>query len=227
MNRRFWLIIAALFALAWPLLFLIGCQAQPVSLASYADGARARYAELVERSEADPSGNPADEASSLGPAAFEWGPDVVSDVAQTPHSGASLSDQGREFSVVSCACLSGGDCLCEANGCACLCGPKPSHQVFREYGSPCVLVFGARWCTNCTWSDINIVPDLVRRGWNVQHIDVEDEAWKREACQVEGLPAFICVRRGVECGRYEGIDRSQLFAMLRHALELRFPEDDE
>jgi hypothetical protein len=202
--RRAWNILVVLGLTLWPLLLLIGCRADPPSSApASAAAARERFAGLVAEAEA---------GSGHGDRPVTPGPDVE---ATSPEQAMGSP----------CSCVTGGECLCEANGCACVCGPKPGHEVFREFQSPCVLVFGARWCDPCRWADIHIVPELQRKGWTVEHIDADSDHWMHEACAVEGLPLFICVRRGVECGRYQGTDRGQLFAMLRHALALRFPED--
>jgi len=56
-------------------------------------------------------------------------------------------------------------------------------------------------------------------------IDERTDAAAFETCGVDAKPTFVCVRRGVECGRSVGADWSTLCAMLRRANERQFTND--
>jgi hypothetical protein len=68
----------------------------------------------------------------------------------------------------------------------------------------------------------DFAPLLMARGWRVYVLDERTEAAAFAACGIESKPTFLCVRRGVECGRCIGADWSALCAMLRRANERRF-----
>lgn len=88
-----------------------------------------------------------------------------------------------------------------------------------------MLVFTGPNCGPCVRAVREFVPRLQRRGWRVHVIDERTDAAAFETCGVDAKPTFVCVRRGVECGRSVGADWSTLCAMLRRANERQFTND--
>jgi hypothetical protein len=107
-------------------------------------------------------------------------------------------------------------------------GSNPDSQLasfdaqFTVYQSPCVLVFVGPNCGPCVTAVRDFVPRLKRRGWRVYIVDELTGAATFKTCGVDAKPTFVCVRRGVECGRSIGADWSSLCEMLRKANERRF-----
>lgn len=94
--------------------------------------------------------------------------------------------------------------------------------VLMRYESPCVLLFSGPNCGPCVTAVREFVPRLQQRGWRVHVIDEVADPQAFAECGVDAKPTFVCVRRGVECGRSIGADWSALCAMLRRANERRF-----
>jgi hypothetical protein len=87
-----------------------------------------------------------------------------------------------------------------------------------------VLVFTGPNCGPCVTAVRDFVPRLQARGWRVYLLDERTEATVFASCGIEAKPTFVCIRRGIECGRSIGADWSSLCAMLRAANMQRFEE---
>lgn len=99
-----------------------------------------------------------------------------------------------------------------------------SLDIQSRHESPCVLVFVGPHCAPCVTAVRDFVPRLRARGWRVYVLDERTEQPVFAACGVEAKPTFVCLRRGVECGRSIGADWNALCAMLRVANERRFSD---
>lgn len=128
-----------------------------------------------------------------------------------------------DVELLVCNCTNGGPCECEAAGHACVCGPKPAHQVFRRFEPQTLLLFTEPGCAPCVPAKA-YVKTLQAAGWPVHVIDCKDDPEAAAACEIDRVPTWVCVRGGVECGRHIGKDRAELRAMLKRANRLKFPE---
>lgn len=99
-----------------------------------------------------------------------------------------------------------------------------SLDTLSRYESPCVLVFVGPHCAPCVTAVRDFVPRLTARGWRVYVLDERTEQPVFAACGVDAKPTFVCLRRGVECGRSIGADWNALCAMLRVANERWFSD---
>lgn len=97
-------------------------------------------------------------------------------------------------------------------------------QVLARYESPCVLVFSGPNCGPCVTAVREFVPRLQQRGWRVHVIDEAADPGAFADCEIDAKPTFVCVRRGVECGRTVGADWRALCAMLRRANAREFSD---
>lgn len=123
-----------------------------------------------------------------------------------------------------CPCLNGGVCQCESSGFICRCGPRPSHVVFSNFDSPCVLKFTASWCGPCQGNKATVDPWLRDSGWTLHEVDVDGVPHVPVICEVSTLPTYVVIRQGYEVGRYTGIDKSEFLPILKRAVELKLSE---
>jgi len=101
-----------------------------------------------------------------------------------------------------------------------------SLDIQSRHESPCVLVFVGPHCAPCVTAVRDFVPRLTARGWRVYVLDERTECSAFADRGVEAKPTFVCLRRGVECGRLIGADWNALCAMLRAANDRQFAAGD-
>lgn len=188
------------------MLCLHGCRPAPANPDRAFDEAQLRYWDLVAAADvADPIAEPGDDGQL---------PEFLPPIDAEP---VPVEELPAPIEVAACPCLTGGPCACEANGCVCQCGPKPSHRLYEQLPPQCIVAF-----TDNPGALQDQLGRLRDAGWAIRRID-ETVAW--HWCDIKTFPTFVCLRRGFECGRQEGNDWTALCAMLRRANQLRFPED--
>ena len=86
-----------------------------------------------------------------------------------------------------------------------------------QYASPCVLLFTGRNCPPCDVAKSELVPLLEAHGWPVSQIAYHEQPDVFDQLDVDAVPTFIAIRRGIDCGRYSGKEKRPLCDMLRSA----------
>lgn len=100
---------------------------------------------------------------------------------------------------------------------------EDAAAVLRRHEGTHVLYFTRENCAPCRAGERELVPLIQKAKWTVHIIRFEQDPDAFEALGIDGVPTFVAVRRGQECGRTVGADRSALCRMLKDANAVQLP----